>query len=122
MPAAHLRDGRWAEAQAARFLATRGLRLLRRNFRCRLGEIDLIMRDADALVFVEVRLRRGSDFGDGFDSITRAKRRRLVSAARWYLASRRAEHMPCRFDVVSVSKRNYRAQIEWMPNAFAQDD
>jgi putative endonuclease len=120
--APHLEVGRWAETEAARHLGARGLRLLTRNFRCRHGEIDLIMRDRAQIVFVEVRYRADDRFGDGFDTMTRSKRRRLLTAARWYLASRGAEHVPCRFDVVSVSKRNYRPEIHWMQDAFTQDD
>jgi putative endonuclease len=120
--ASHLRRGRWAEGEAARYLEQQGLRLITRNFRCRHGEIDLIMRDRSELVFVEVRLRSDSRFGDGFDSVTGPKRRRLMTAARYYLTRRNPSNLPCRFDVVSVSKRNYHAQVDWLQDAFTEDD
>jgi len=69
--------GAAAEALAARFLAARGLTIIARNYRCRGGDIDLIARDRDTLVFVEVRLRSGDAFGGARASITAAKRRRL---------------------------------------------
>ena len=69
--------GALAEAAAAEFLAGRGLRLLERNYRCRFGEIDLIMSDGRTLVFVEVRYRRNKSFGGALESITVAKREKL---------------------------------------------
>jgi putative endonuclease len=98
-PSLHLRRGERAEALAAEFLAGLGLALLARNFRTRHGEIDLVMRDGDVLVFVEVRLRALSRFGGAAASITAAKRERLVAAARGYLA-RLEREPPCRFDAI----------------------
>jgi putative endonuclease len=90
-----------AEEAAARFLVHQGLRVIRRNYRTRLGEIDLIAHDGEALVFVEVRLRRHTRFGGALESITARKRGRIASAARQYLMGlRRAP--PCRFDVVCL--------------------
>ncbi|MFO1204509.1 MAG: YraN family protein [Burkholderiales bacterium] len=79
-----------------------GLTILQRNFRCRFGEIDLIARDGDAVVFVEVRMRRRGDFGGAAESITGAKRARLIKAAGFYLSSQ-ARTPRCRFDAVLVS-------------------
>ncbi|MEQ8482933.1 MAG: YraN family protein [Pseudomonadales bacterium] len=120
--APHLQTGRWAEQAAARFLAGQGLVPVDRNFRCRHGEIDLVMADGDELVFVEVRFRADERFGAGFETVTHAKRRRLTTAARVYLSRHHAEQRPCRFDVVSVTKRNYRPEIHWVRDAFSQDD
>jgi putative endonuclease len=75
--------GARAEAMAAEFLVARGLTIVARNFRIRRGEIDLIARDGDTLVFVEVRLRRNPHFGGAGASITTAKSARLVAAARY---------------------------------------
>lgn len=119
--APHLRAGAWAEEQALRHLEHHGLRLLTRNFRCRLGEIDLIMKESDVLVFVEVRYRRDPRFGTGFESVTGAKQRKLLSAARLYLARYPEPDAPCRFDVISVTRRNYQPDILWMKDAFGQD-
>jgi len=115
--------GRWAEAAAERYLQRHGLQLVRRNFRCRRGEIDLIMTDGNVLVFVEVRYRQSSTFGTGADSVTFSKQRRLLAAAAFFLAGTQVRHQPtCRFDVVSVSRRNYRAEFHWIRDAFTQDD
>ncbi|MCC7325946.1 MAG: YraN family protein [Burkholderiales bacterium] len=91
--------GERAEALAADYLMRQGLTLVARNFRTRLGEIDLIARDRDVLVFVEVRLRSSSAFGDAAASITHRKRARLAAAARTYFAM--IGHEPtCRFDAI----------------------
>lgn len=118
---ASLETGRWAEGQALEYLQRQGLRLVRRNFRCRLGEIDLVMRHGATLVFVEVRYRAPSRFGNGAESVTPAKQRRLLAAARVYLAATAPTRAPCRFDVVSVSKRHYEPEFHWVRDAFGHD-
>lgn len=93
--------------------------MLETNYRCRFGEIDLIARDGETLVFVEVRMRRSQAFGGAAASVTPAKQRRLVQAARHYLAGRRS--MPaCRFDVLLLDGLDGR-NIEWLKNAFGED-
>lgn len=95
--------GALGERHAARFLRARGLRLLEGNYRTTFGEIDLIARDGDTLVFVEVRTRAGdSDAITPLDSVNPEKQRRLVRLARAYLRRRRLAELPCRFDVVEV--------------------
>jgi putative endonuclease len=105
-------NGIAAEALAERFLAGQGLVIVARNFRCRVGEIDLIARDRGMLVFVEVRLRRSAKFGGARASITAAKQRKLVAAAGLYL-SRLACTPPCRFDAVLLDSLE-TPQIEWL--------
>ncbi|MET0217063.1 MAG: YraN family protein [Burkholderiales bacterium] len=107
--------GQAAEALAADYLRQHGLSILERNFRCRFGEIDLIARDGDAVVFVEVRMRGRSDFGGAAESITAAKRERLRKAAGLYLSQQRTTPR-CRFDAVLVSGADGR--IEWIRDAF----
>ena len=102
-----------AEDEAARFLVDHGLAILARNYRTRFGEIDLVARDGGTLVFVEVRLRRNDRCGSGAESIGEHKRRRIVSAARLYLARVRPEP-PCRFDVVTLDG----GAPEWLRGAF----
>lgn len=119
--APHLRRGRWAEEQAARYLESRGLRLVARNFRCRAGEIDLVMTDGPVLVFVEVRFRRSDRYGSGAESLTWTKQRKLLAAARFYLARHGLADARCRFDVVSVSKPHYRPDFLWLRNAFGEN-
>lgn len=111
--------GARAERLAARYLERKGLELVRRNYRTRQGEIDLIMRDADVLVFVEVRFRSRSDFGTPEETVDRRKRARLRAAAAHYLASASGASVPCRFDVMSVTRPNYRLECRWIKDAFA---
>jgi putative endonuclease len=103
--------GARAEGIAAKFLEARGLTIVDRNFRTRLGEIDLVARDGAMLVFVEVRLRRNQYFGGAGASITAAKCARLTAAARAYLGRLGAEP-PCRFDAVLLDSLD-PALIEW---------
>ncbi len=107
--------GREAERRAEALLRDRGLELLQRNYRCRGGEIDLIMRDTGSVVFVEVRYRRHSRFGGALSSVDAHKRRRLVIAAQHYLLSSGWQG-PCRFDVVGFDRGH---QGEWVRDAFS---
>jgi putative endonuclease len=106
--------GQTAESRAEAFLQTHGLKLLARNWRCRFGEIDLVMQDGATLVFVEVRLRSRSDFGGAAASVTPAKQKKLLAAARQYLTTLKTLP-PCRFDVVAL---NGNAAPDWIKNAF----
>ncbi len=109
--------GALAEDAAADFLTGRGLRLLARNYHCRFGEIDLIMTEGHTLVFVEVRYRRSKSFGGAVESITAAKREKLLRAARHYLAALK-EFPACRFDAVLLSGDT--KELEWIQNAFGE--
>jgi putative endonuclease len=104
--------GAAAEALAAEFLQARGLSVVKRNYRCRGGEIDLIARDGPTLVFVEVRLRRSGAFGGARESITTTKRRRLKFAAGLFLSGL-AREPPCRFDAILLDGLD-TARIEWL--------
>ena len=104
--------GAAAETLAADFLARRGVEIIARNYRCRGGEIDLIARDRDMLVFVEVRLRSSVAFGGAAASITATKRRRLARAAGHYLAKLGREP-PCRFDAILLDSLD-PDRIEWV--------
>ena len=109
--------GAAAEELAAVFLEGQGLRIIERNYRCRFGEIDLVARSGAVLVFVEVRARQSEAFGGAAGSITAAKRRRLVAAARHYLAKHSVSRA-CRFDVVLL--RGREQEIEWLSDAFGE--
>ena len=109
--------GAESEALAASFLERRGLSILERNYRCRLGEIDLVARDGATTVFVEVRQRASNAFGGAAASITARKRARLLRAARHYLSRLRAMP-PCRFDALLIEGDPPR--IEWLQNAFGE--
>ncbi|MCU7906463.1 MAG: YraN family protein [Candidatus Thiodiazotropha sp. (ex Epidulcina cf. delphinae)] len=114
--AKHLQLGREAEQQALDYLTGRGLKLLERNYRCKAGEIDLIMRESDYLVFVEVRYRQSSDFGMALETVTAHKQRKLLATANRYLQTTDAD-APCRFDVIALNGSG-PARIEWIKNAF----
>jgi putative endonuclease len=109
--------GRVAESGAERFLEQRGLRVVDRNFRRRFGEIDLVAREGDVLVFVEVRKRSHRGFADGAESIDQRKRQRLVRTAEAYLQQRHWRG-PVRFDVVVLDARD---RIEWLQDAIQAD-
>ena len=110
-------QGTAAEELACRYLEARGFILVTRNFRCRAGELDLIMRDGDQLVFVEVRSRRDSRFGTPAESVTRTKQQRLLRAAAVYLQRQRLD-LPCRFDVLAILHAESEPQMEWIRDAF----
>ena len=112
-------EGARAESLAADFLAARGLAIVERNFRTRMGEIDVIARDRETIVFVEVRKRRSDAYGGAAASITGAKRARLIAAAQGYLAMLRREP-PCRFDAVLIDGSD-PPRIEWHRDVFAID-
>ena len=101
------------EQQARAHLQRRGLKLVEANYRCRGGEIDLIMRDGATLVFVEVRQRSSASHGGAVASIHGDKKRRLVCAAQNYLL-RFADPPPCRFDVVAVDG----TALDWLSNVI----
>jgi putative endonuclease len=108
----------WEQAAQAE-LERAGLRLVARNWHCRYGELDLVMRDGDALVFVEVRYRNEAASADGLASITPAKRRRLVRTAEMFLAAHPAfTHAPCRFDSIAFSGSVDNATCTWERAAF----
>jgi putative endonuclease len=106
-------QGQVGEDQALAYLTQNGLTLVERNFRCKGGEIDLIMQAGGTLVFVEVRKRADSAYGGAAASVTARKQKRLITAAQVYLQRYR---MPpaCRFDVVAIDG----ASIEWLKNAI----
>ena len=117
--ALHLSQGQAAEEKALDYLQRKGLHLLNRNYRCKNGEIDLIMQQNDTLVFVEVRYRQSSLFGSAAESVTSSKQRKLLLTANHYLQKNRMDS-PCRFDVVGIGGKKL-TEIEWIQNAFQAD-
>lgn len=105
------------EQFAARWLAARGLALVASNQHAKGGEIDLVMRDDETLVFVEVRHRTDIRYGHPLETITTTKQRRLIRAARFYL-QRNGLSCPCRFDVLAVTGTLPDLEVEWVANAF----
>jgi putative endonuclease len=95
--------GAAAERDAARLLVAAGYQIIERNFRCKAGELDLIARDGDVLVFVEVRSRSDDDHGGAAEMVRRSKQRRVARVARCYLATVAPAFEECRFDVVAIT-------------------
>ncbi|HXS74044.1 MAG TPA: YraN family protein [Rhodanobacteraceae bacterium] len=112
-------SGATFEQAALEHLQRAGLRLLARNFGTRFGELDLVMREAQAVVFVEVRYRRHRDFGGGAASVGTAKRERITRAAQAFLQAHPAlAALPCRFDVVAFDGEAHLADCDWVRAAF----
>lgn len=112
--------GRRGEAAARTFLERRGVRILAENFACAAGEIDLVARERDTLVFIEVKTRTSDAFGPPHLAVHRRKQRQIVRAAQWFLAEHRAADVACRFDVLAVifPPDAGSPRIEWVRNAF----
>ena len=112
--------GKRGEEAAAHYLSSRGCRILHRNWRCRMGELDIVAEDGDTIVFVEVRTRApGSRFGTAAESVDARKRRRLTSLAQAYLSMTGRQHAPVRFDVIACTAQpDGGLEIEHIPNAI----
>lgn len=106
-------EGQAGEDEALAHLERSGLRLVERNFRCKGGEIDLIMQEQGNLVFVEVRKRADTAYGGAAASVTSRKQRRLITAAQIYLQRYRMPP-PCRFDVIAIDG----GAIDWLKNVI----
>jgi putative endonuclease len=106
-----------AEDDALRHLVQHGLKLVVRNYRCRVGEIDLVMLDGATLVIVEVRYRASHRYGGAAASVTKHKQKRIINAARYLLVTRRElQRFPVRFDVVAIDSLG--GAVEWIRDAF----
>lgn len=112
--AAHLLRGEQSEQWASKYLLAQGLTEISRNYRCRYGELDLIMRDQQTLVIVEVRYRENDVYGGALESITARKQSRIITTTQHYLANHPYAG-PIRFDVIAISGAN---NIQWVKNAF----
>jgi putative endonuclease len=108
------------ELLACNYLCAQGLELLCRNFHCRLGEIDLIMRDNQQLVFVEVKYRRSTNFGGAIYAVSHAKQTKLTKSATFYLQQQNlnAYNTPLRFDVVAITGNINAPHVQWIKDAF----
>ena len=114
------RIGSQAEDRAARLLLQAGYRIVARNYRCRMGEIDLIAQRADILVIVEVRVRSYVNFGGAAASITAAKQLRLIRTTQHLLAQRTPlQRLAVRFDVILINGAGSAASLEWIEDAFS---
>lgn len=109
--------GKEAESIALEFLQQHGMQLITHNYRCRNGEIDLIMEQSDTLIFVEVRFRKTATFGSALESIDERKKSRIINCATHYLSTQRVSKAS-RFDIVALSPNNKKLDINWIPDAF----
>lgn len=112
--------GNRAEDSALRFLKRRGLRLVQRNYRCRFGEIDLVMQDADCLVIVEVRYRESARFSAPALTVDESKQRKIASATLAFQSgSAKYRDWPIRFDVIAIERaEDGPGAIQWIKDAF----
>ncbi len=110
--------GKSGEDLAVRELERRGYAILARRYRRRHGELDIVARDGQTVVFVEVKTREGCEYGAGAEAITWLKRQRMAAVALDYLARYRLTEQPCRFDVVAIDMTSGRTRIELYQNAF----
>ena len=108
------RTGAAYEEQAARWLTEQGFEILERNFYCRQGEIDLIARDGDCLVFCEVKYRRSGSRGNPLEAVDARKQYRISRCARYYMMEKRLGDIPCRYDVIGIEG----SRITLIKNAF----
>ena len=113
---------RWGEGIAAAWLRLKGYRIEARNWRCPQGELDLVARDGDTLVFVEVKTRTSASAGAPEEAVDRRKQARLVRLAQAYLARLGGEPPPCRFDVVAVVGSRLLPRVRHLRAAFRADD
>lgn len=102
------------ESVAAYYLEQSGYEIVERNYRCRIGEIDLIARDGEYLVFCEVKFRKSQGKGNPLEAVGRKKQNTLIKCAQWYLIEHDLQDIPCRFDVIGITKQ----QIYLLKNAF----
>jgi len=109
--------GEKGEGLAIEFLRKQGYKIVRRNYRTKIGEIDIIAIDKDTLVFIEVKARESMEYGHPFEAVNSNKRRKIANVAHLYLKKLK-DVPPCRFDVVSVYRVQGDPQIELIKDAF----
>lgn len=110
--------GKSSEDAAAAELERRGYEILARRYRTRHGEIDIVAREEETTVFVEVKARATTEFGTAAEAVTRRKQQKLIAMAREYLACNRLTDVPCRFDVVAIDGIGAGCRMIVYVNAF----
>jgi putative endonuclease len=118
MPHQKQKFGEAGEAIAARHLEKKGYRIIEKNYRTKLGEIDLIAKDRDTIVFVEVKSRRSRQFGNPKAAVTPQKQRKISMVALQYLKATRRNNASARFDVAAVTVTRDKPRVEIIKNAF----
>lgn len=115
---ARIRTGKKGEELAAVHLQTLGYHILERNYRCPLGEIDIVARDKDTIVFVEVKSRKTEDYGDPELAVGKTKQRKMTLVSFYYLAQKKDSPVKARFDVVAVKMLHDRTEVKLIRDAF----
>lgn len=110
----HLVCGDRSEQLACNYLLKQGLHLIEKNFHCRHGELDLIMKDKNILVIIEVRYRKSNKYGGAVESISKKKQSRIIATTQYYLSHNKVDSL-IRFDAVTMSNNS---DINWIKNAF----
>jgi len=110
--------GKKGEEKALRFLKKRGYRIVEKNYVCKMGEMDIIAREKDTLVFIEVKTRSSTEFGPPQLAVNSAKQRQLSKVALNYLKEKHLEDVKARFDVVAILLEQKREEIELIKDAF----
>lgn len=118
MSTRNLELGKSGEEEAVKFLRQKGYKILKRNYKSKLGEVDIIAKEKGFICFVEVKTRTALDMGSPTEAITKNKQHRISKAALGYLKENKLFDCPSRFDVVSVLKNDFQNQIELIQNAF----
>ncbi len=120
MTDARLTLGAWGEDQAAEYLSGQGGKIVERNFRTPVGEIDIIVKERNYIVFVEVKTRRSVAFGTPQEAVGLRKQRQIVRTAQWYLQNNRNLKLQPRFDVVAIlCQSDGGSQITHIRDAFS---
>ncbi len=120
MTEARLALGAWGEDQAVEYLRQQGMKIIERNFRTPVGEIDIIARHKSVLLFVEVKTRRSNAFGTPQEAVGQRKQRQLIRTAHWYFQNHKNIKLQPRFDVVAIlCQSDGTALITHLPDAFS---
>jgi putative endonuclease len=119
MVARHLKYGRFGEEMARAFLVSQGYEVLGLNWRCRYGELDLICRTQQTVVFVEVKTRNKATLETPAEALTQRKQYKLIKSASLFLSQHKLWHVQSRFDLVSVFFQTHHCQVDHVPDAFA---
>jgi len=112
------KKGKQGELLAAEFLESKGLRIAARNFRCSIGEIDLVGWDGKTIVFIEVKSRYSKNFGLPQEAVSLSKQKKLTRLGQWYIKQNRLQGRPARFDVIAIDWQSGTPELTWIVNAF----
>jgi len=120
---ARLTLGAWGEDRAAEYLCQQGMKIIERNFRTPVGEIDIIARNRKFLVFVEVKTRRSTAFGTPQEAVGARKQRQIIRTAHWYLQNNKNLRLQPRFDVIAIlCQSNAAVEVTHIQDAFSLSD